>query len=176
MNLETIVFYLFSAIIVISALLILFTRNVLYAAFLLIFTFLGVAAIYVFAGADFLAITQILVYVGGVLVLLIFGVMLSHRLAGEPVLSGQHNWFIALLLSAGIFILLLQVILKGTFYFQQPNFNTGNIEPVNNSTIKLLGFQLMTNFVFPFELVAIILLVALIGAAFLARKQALNQG
>lgn len=174
MNLETIVFYLFAAIIVISALLILFTRNVLYAAFSLIFTFLGIAAIYVLAGADFLAITQILVYVGGVLVLLIFGIMLSHRLAGQPVLSGQHHYFMGILLSGGIFVLILQVILKGTFFFQQPNFNAENIEPVNNSTIKLLGFQLMTNFVFPFELVAIILLVALIGAAFLARQQEIN--
>lgn len=174
MNLETIVFYLFAAIIVISALLILFTRNVLYAAFSLIFTFLGIAALYVLAGADFLAVTQILVYVGGVLVLLIFGIMLSHRLAGEPVLSGHHNRLIALLLSAGIFILVLQIVFKGTFFFQQPNFNLQNAEPVNNSTIKLLGFQLITNFVFPFEIVAIILLVALIGAAFLARQKDLN--
>jgi NADH-quinone oxidoreductase subunit J len=174
MNLETVVFYLFAAIIIISALLILFTRNVLYAAFSLIFTFLGIAAIYVFAGADFLAITQVLVYVGGVLVLLIFGIMLSHRLAGEPVLSGQHNRPMGVFLAAGIFSLVLQVILKGTFFFQQPNFNQQNMEPVNNSTIKLLGFQLMTNFVFPFELVAIILLVALIGSAFLARQQEIN--
>ncbi|MFW5762564.1 MAG: NADH-quinone oxidoreductase subunit J [Cyclobacteriaceae bacterium] len=174
MNLETIVFYLFAAIIVVSALLILFTRNVLYAAFLLIFTFMGIAALYVFAGADFLAITQILVYVGGILVLLIFGIMLSHRLAGQPVLSGQHNLFAGVILAVAVFLLVLQVVLRGTFFFQQPNFSPENLEPANNSTIKLLGFQLMTNFVFPFEVVAIILLVALIGAAFLARKQEID--
>ena len=76
-------FYGFSALAIGAALTILFTRNVMYAALCLFIALLGVAALYVLAGADFLAITQLLIYVGGVLVLLIFGVMLTHRAERE---------------------------------------------------------------------------------------------
>ena len=73
------VFIAFMVLTLASALVVLLTKNVLYAAFSLLGTFLGVSALYVLAGADFLAVAQILVYVGGVLVLLIFGVMLTNQ-------------------------------------------------------------------------------------------------
>ncbi|NJM93638.1 MAG: hypothetical protein HC842_02315 [Cytophagales bacterium] len=82
------VFYLFYGLSIVSAIFVAFTRHVLHAAFALMACFLGLAALFVFAGAEFLAVVQIMVYVGGVLVLLVFGVMLTTRLEGKPVRSG----------------------------------------------------------------------------------------
>jgi NADH-quinone oxidoreductase subunit J len=74
-----IVFFGFVTLIGISALALLGTRKVLYAAISLLLILLGISALYVFAGADFLAVTQIIIYVGGILVLLLFGIMLTNR-------------------------------------------------------------------------------------------------
>jgi len=79
MTLTTILFYVFAGMIGISTLLIFLMKNILYAAFFLLLALLGVAGIYVLVGADFLAATQIIVYVGGVLILLMFGIMLTHK-------------------------------------------------------------------------------------------------
>ena len=77
---EAIVFYVFAAVTVASAAIVVLARSLIYSAFALLFTFFGVAGLYVLLGADFLAATQLLVYVGGILVLLLFGVMLTHKL------------------------------------------------------------------------------------------------
>ena len=97
MTLHQLLFYFFAGLVVASALVVLFTRNILNAAFSLIFTFLGIAAIYVLAGADFIAITQIIVYVGGILVLMVFGVMLSTKVEGQAVVSRSNNLFLGVL-------------------------------------------------------------------------------
>ena len=76
----TLVFYLFALVTVGSAAVVVLARSLIYSAFALLFTFFGVAGLYVILGADFLAATQLLVYVGGILVLLLFGVMLTHKL------------------------------------------------------------------------------------------------
>ncbi len=70
---EQIVFYIFATAMVVSAILMLFTKNVLHAAFLIMITLLSISAIYIFLHADFIAVTQIMVYVGGILILLILG-------------------------------------------------------------------------------------------------------
>ncbi|MGB3588505.1 MAG: NADH-quinone oxidoreductase subunit J, partial [Tunicatimonas sp.] len=107
---EVAAFYVFAGLVVLSALVVLFTRNILYAAFSLLLTFLGVSAVYVLAGADFLAVMQIMVYVGGVLVLLIFGVMLTNQVAGKSVRTQHHNQFWGLLIGSALFFLLAKAI------------------------------------------------------------------
>src|SRR5881275_2385538 len=80
MNGESAVFWVFATMTVASAAVVVLARSLIYSAFALLFTFFGVAGLYVLLGADFLAATQLLVYVGGILVLLLFGVMLTHKL------------------------------------------------------------------------------------------------
>ena len=80
MSAEGAVFYVFAAITVLSGGVVVLARSLIYSAFALLFTFFGVAGLYVLLGADFLAATQLLIYVGGILVLLLFGVMLTHKL------------------------------------------------------------------------------------------------
>ena len=165
---EALAFYAFAGLIVLSALVILFTRNVLYAAFSLLLTFLGISAVYVLAGADFLAVMQILVYVGGVLVLLVFGVMLTNRVAGKSVRTQHHNQFWCLLIGGSLFFLLAQTVVQSNLA-DLPWLKAS--ETIKTSTVSTLGIQLMSDFILPFELTGVLLLVALIGSAYVAQRQ-----
>jgi len=171
-NFVQLLFYAFAGLTVLSAMSILFTRNVLHAAFALLFSFFGVAAIYVFAAADFIGVTQILVYTGGILVIMIFGVMLTNRLDGEAVMTGVYNKWSAYLTAGVLFALLLFGILKANFSAGQWIQNAQEANQPIQTTINLIGIQMMGNFVLPFELMAILLLLALIGSTFLARQWA----
>lgn len=164
-------FYFFAATVVISALVVLFTSNVLYAAFMLIFTFLGIAAIYVLAGADFIAVTQIIVYVGGILILMIFGLMLTNKIKGEAVRTASHNLFWGILAGAGMLLTLLLLIFSVDFQtldWIQHASRQGGV--AHASYIQSIGQLLMSRYVLPFELAGLLLLIALIGAAFIAKR------
>jgi NADH-quinone oxidoreductase subunit J len=158
----TVIFYLFAAITVFSAAFVVFTRNVIYSAFSLLFTFFGVAALYVFLSADFIAVTQVVVYVGGILVLLLFGVMFTNSIMHTGQKSEVLHIIPGTLLLAGIIGGLLY-----TFYTTHgwmPSETT-----LQGSIVERIGFETMSRYVLPFEMVSILLLAALIGAAFLAR-------
>jgi NADH-quinone oxidoreductase subunit J len=163
-------FFGFAALAIGAALVILFTRNVMYAAFALFLALLGVAALYVLAGADFLAVTQLLIYVGGVLVLIIFGIMLTHRpdresnLQRNQVLTTHLNRFWGGVIALGIFGVLFSVITAANFAITDHPI----ISEQNHSTIRRIGISLMTSHVLPFEIAGILLLVALVGAAYVA--------
>lgn len=165
-----ILFYLFGALSIAGALGILFTKNILYAAFSLFITFLGVAALYVLAGADFLAVVQIIIYVGGVLVLLIFGVMLTSKTTDRYLSSQTYNRFIGLLAGAGLLAIFTIIILQADFtslnWIKQATQH-----PISSSTVASIGVSLMTDFVLPFEVAGILLMVALLGAAYIAGKK-----
>ena len=167
-----IAFYGFSALAIGSALVILFTRNVLYAAFCLFLTLLGVAALFILAGADFLAIAQILIYVGGILILLIFGIMLTHRAERtgnqqkSRVLTTHINPFLGGVVAIAIFVVLFNVILNANFQIVQLSQQS-----IARSTIRRMGISFLTDHVLPFEIAGILLLMVLIGASYLAAKQ-----
>src|SRR5512135_2213903 len=111
-----IVFYLFAALTVGSAAVVVFSRSLIYSIFGLLFTFFGVAALYVLLGADFLAATQMVIYVGGVLVLLLFGVMLTHKLYDLNLKSETFQFVPALLVMLSVFLTLLAVLMKTHWY------------------------------------------------------------
>lgn len=167
-------FYAFSALTLTGALSVLLTRNVLYAAFFLLLTLLGVAGLFVLASADFLAVAQIMIYVGGVLVLVIFGIMLTHK-PKVSVSSQQPNQitlrnktgaarFFSLLIASGLFFALCLLLIRANFSLLD--------QPVGwQNTAPIIGIQLMTEYVVPFEIVGILLLAALVGATYLAASQ-----
>ncbi len=166
------IFIAFIILTVLSASVVLWSKNVLYAAFSLLMTFLGISALYVLAGADFMAITQILVYVGGILVLLIFGVMLTNHGGNKQnikndIFTESINQILGFLVAGGVFSLLFYTFARARFMdIQSGLFKT--IEPA--ATTKTIGIQLMTNFVLPFEASGILLMATLIGAAYLSKK------
>ena len=158
----TVIFYLFAAITVFSAAFVVFSRNVVYSAFSLLFTFFGVAALYVFLSADFIAVTQIIVYVGGILVLLLFGVMFTNKIMMTDLKTDVLN------IVPGIVILVATIGGLGYLFLTRADWfiSPGQLQ---GSVVERIGFETMSRYVLPFEMASILLLLALIGAAFLAR-------
>ena len=157
-----IIFYLFVAITVLSAGVVAFSKRLTYSVFALLFTFFGVAGLYAFLQADFLAAAQLLIYVGGVMVLLLFGVMLTNRITDIQISHGNVNRFIGGLATLGIFALTLFILLNTTWNRVPDKELT--------ETVNEIGTMLMTKWLLPFEVASFLLLAALVGAAMLARR------
>jgi NADH-quinone oxidoreductase subunit J len=163
MSAETVVFYVLAAITVGSAAVVVLARGLIYSAFALLFTFFGVAGLYLLLGADFLAATQLLIYVGGILVLLLFGVMLTHKLYDLDLKSGTTQFLPGLIIGAGLFLTLAIIAFK-TRWAVGP----GRLPAPTTAEI---GGQFMGAYLLPFEAASILLLVALMGAAMIVRRR-----
>lgn len=162
MNIYDFIFYLFAALTLISAFFVVTNRNIVRSAFFLLFTFFGVAGLYVLLGADFVAIVQLIVYVGGILILLLFGVMLTNKITNVEIKAGTSNVFAAVI-SVGLFAgALLASMINSNWIISESK------QPVSSTGI--LGHLLLQEYVLIFELLGIILLIALIGAASIARR------
>lgn len=160
---ELVAFYLFATLAVAAALFILFTRNLMYAAFCLFLSLVGVAALYVFAMADFLAVAQIMIYVGGVLVLLVFGIMLTQakRTGANYVEVENGGQPLRLTMAAVLLVLLIKVIYAADFAL------AGEYQ-LQKSTIHTVGIHLMTTHLLSFEIIAVLLLAVLTGTGYMA--------
>ncbi|MBU1100303.1 MAG: NADH-quinone oxidoreductase subunit J [Bacteroidetes bacterium] len=163
MGLYDIIFYLFALVTVSSAVVVVSAKNIIYSAFSLLFTLFGVAGMYVLLGSDFIAIVQLMVYVGGILILLIFGVMLTNKVTNVEIKSGSIQLLPALI---GVVVLavLLIMLMTNTNWHIQPGV-------IPQTTTKELGKLLLTDYVLVFELLGILLLIALVGAASIARRE-----
>jgi NADH-quinone oxidoreductase subunit J len=156
-------FYFFAALTVGSALVVTFSRSVIYAAFALLFTFLGVAGLYVLLQADFLAVAQIMVYVGGILILLLFGVMLTNRVTNAEITTGTVQGLPATVVVGILLGTLILLVSRATWNVQ------ASLPDVTGTTTEI-GERLLTTFLLPFEIAGILLLVAIMGAAMIARS------
>jgi NADH-quinone oxidoreductase subunit J len=158
-----IVFWILAVLAVISALSVLVIRDVFRAAMALIFLFMVIAAIYVTLSADFLAIVQILVYVGAISILIIVGIMLTRDVAkGNP--SGK---FVAPAIVAGMLLLIVLVFaITNTAWTLNPN---PPLEPTAQPLGKLLFGE--GGYLFPVEMVAVLLFTAVLGAIVLLREK-----
>ena len=110
MSVSTAVFYLIALITVGSAAMVAFSSNIIYSAFSLLGTFMGVAGIYIFLGADFVAAVQVLIYVGGILVLILFAVMLTHRITDVEVTNRAAGRIPALIIIGVLVYLLIETV------------------------------------------------------------------
>jgi NADH:ubiquinone oxidoreductase subunit 6 (subunit J) len=162
-------FYIFAALAIFSGAYLVLTRNLLYAGFSLLVTLLSLAGIYVLLFADFVAVTQLMVYVGGVLILILFGIMLSSRVKEKSVFSENGNTVWGTIIASLILIGLSYTILKSNIS-SLPWLKTDLIPVMGDqkSTVQNIGIRLMTDVVVPFEVASLLLLVALIGAAYIA--------
>ena len=161
--LSQVIFYLFAAMTVLSAAIVVFARSLIHSAFGLLFTFFGVAALYVYLGADFLAAAQMVIYVGGILILLLFGVMLTHKLYDLNLKTETFQFVPALLVVLSIFGTLAAVMMKTTWHVHG--------ERALASTTAQIGELFMKEYILPFEVASMFLLVALIGAAMIVRRK-----
>ena len=177
MSAEAAIFYVFAVITVASAAVVVLARSLIYSAFALLFTFFGVAGLYVILGADFLAATQLLVYVGGILVLLLFGVMLTHKLYDLDLKSEVTQFAPGAIISVGLFIVMaLPFRLNLLIFTVGPGliFRTrwaGGATRAPAPTTEQIGRLFMNEYLLPFEAASILLLVALMGAAMIVRRK-----
>jgi len=158
-----IVFWFFVIMTIAAALMVVLSKNLIYAAIALLVTFLGVAAMYIFLWADFMAGTQVMIYIGGILILLLFGIMLTTKITSVRISHTNVQRGVGALIIAAIFIGLVWMI------NMTPWINISTQEP--QQTVHDIGTLLMTDFLLPFEVASVLLLGALIGAAVLARKE-----
>ena len=163
MDLSTALFYLVALITVGSALIVAFSRNIIYSAFSLLGTFAGAAGLYVFLGADFVAAVQLLIYVGGILVLILFAVMLTHRITDVEITNRAAGRIPALIIT-GVFIYLLIQTVRETPWAKAK-------ELIHQPTTARIGDLFLDSYLLPFELASLVLLAALIGAVVISRKE-----
>ena len=155
------IFYVLAALTVGSAILVATLPNIIYAAVALLFTFCGVAGLYVLLSADFLAATQVLVYVGGILVLIMFAVFLSHRISSVKLSNPIHFRLPAAAICLALFGVLAYTAVSPAFVLKE--------QLTYQPTTADIGELLMTRYLLPFEVASVLLLAVLIGAALLSR-------
>ncbi len=164
MKMGDLIFVGLALLTVIPGFMVVFSRNIVHAGFSLLFTLLGVAGLYALLGADFLAVTQVVVYIGGILVLVLFTVMMTRIPIGIR-RRGLDVHVLAGTFALALFALLYKVITGTDWPVRAP--------AVATATTAEIGTNFMTSYIFPFEYASLLLLVAMIGAAILIRERRL---
>lgn len=156
MNISTIIFYVLALVILVSAAKAALSTNLVHSALFVVLTFLGVAGIYLLLYADFLAVVQVLVYVGAISVLLVFGVMLTRR--GDISKSNLFNKYrlVAAITAGSLFVIVVWSVLA-TGWKQSAGIPQA-------STVEKIANIMFNEYVVPLEAVGILLLIAMIGA------------
>ena len=162
MTVAEVVFYLLAVLAVVSALGVVTVPNVLHAALFLVLSLLAVAGFYVLLASEFLALVQVLIYAGAVATLILFGLMLT-RGRDMPVVSSGAQWPLGLITAGALLIALLTAVLDSEW----PR-DTGEVTVVS---VNLLGGALFRDWLLPFEIASVVLLVALIGAIVISRQE-----
>lgn len=162
-NVSGLVFGALATLTVVSALGVALARNILYSGFALMGSLVGVAGLYLFIGADFLGIAQMLIYVGGILVLILFAVLLTNKIGSVNVSNGSVNMIAGAAGALGLLLMLAKVILETEW---------PKTEAAAAPTTARLGDAFLREYLLPFELASVLLLMALIGAMVLARRAA----
>jgi NADH-quinone oxidoreductase subunit J len=160
-------FYMLAGVITATAAGVALAPNILYSAFALLGTLGGVAGLYLYMGADFLGIAQLLIYVGGILVLILFAVLLTNRI-GEMNIT---NLSAGLMIGAPAAIAVIALVTKMALQTPWPT-----TEPVATPTVARLGDAFLKEWLMPFEFASLVLLMALVGAMVIARRAAKEPG
>lgn len=168
MNIDYLFFFLLAFLSVITAIVVISNKNPIASAMALVFNFFILAAIYLTLNAQFIAIIQILVYAGAIMVLFVFVIMLLN-LENEEKLKDPLNTrkIFRIILALSMIFLIIYL-----FYF----IDIGLHKTISESSIKIgtveqIGYQLFTNYLLPFEITSILILAAIIGAIVLAKKR-----
>ncbi len=164
-GLGAVVFYSLATLILVSGLLAVTSRQIFRSAIYLLFSMMGVAALYFWLQFEFIAAVQIVVYVGGIVVLIIFSIFLTHRVGSDLPEPTYKRSLFAGLASLFAFLLFWSVIKRNEFYGDQP---------MGELSVRRIGEEMLNynqgGFVLPFEVVSILLLAAMVGCIVIAMK------
>ncbi len=166
---SAIFFAIFGGLAVLTSLLVILQKNPLHSAIFLVMSFINIACIYIMLGAEFVAVTQIIVYTGAILVLVLFAIMLV-RVEDLPEMYGGHpvQGIVGPILGIALFLEILAVILSTIPLGPTGTFTPDAIAAVGGN-IQAIGRSLYSDFLVPFEIASLVLLVGAIGAIVLAR-------
>ena len=167
MDFYQITFYLLSAMIVGSALMVITRRNPVHSAIFLVITLLGVAMIFLQLQAEFIAAVQIIVYIGGIMVLFLFVIMLVSVDVSVRQVRFNRQWILGGATATVLLGLFGGAILKGREQFAFPNAPADAFA----KNVEQIGESLFQNYMLPFELASILLLVAMIGAVLMGKRR-----
>ncbi len=168
---QNVFFYLIAAVMVIAALRVVTTSNIVHAALYLVVVLAGVAAQFILLGAEFVGVTQVLVYIGAVIVLFLFGIMLTRAKVGSE--DGlNHDNVIPAILTA---VLLLLVMAYAVIDFAKAPWSDDalEIDVIDRAptTVEQVSDSIFSTYIIAFEAISVLLLAALIGAIVVARKE-----
>jgi NADH-quinone oxidoreductase subunit J len=160
-----VVFIILSAVALVGALGVVMAKSLFRAALFLVLSFVGVAGFYLLLEAEFLAMVQLLVYVGAISILIIFAIMLSRRMMSAEYKARNEQWLIALVSAAALCIVMVVILLQVNWPVQ--------LSVVPPNLIQELGIALVSpdHYVLIFEVASVLLLVALVGAVVIARER-----
>jgi NADH-quinone oxidoreductase subunit J len=162
---ENIAFYLIAAVMVVAAVRVVTSRNIVHAALYLVLVLAGVAAQYILLAAEFIAITQVLVYIGAIVVLFLFGIMLTRAPMGQMDDTDNEQRAIGAVIALGLLGLMGYVLWKA---FTDTQFDFSGPEAVQRTSD--VADSVFSTYLLPFEVISVLLLAALIGAIVLARR------
>ena len=158
-----ITFWFIAGLTIISAVMVVYSKKLLNSAIALLFTLFGVAGLYIFLWADFLAAVQVVVYIGGILILIILGIMLTNRITTVHISHSSFQRGYGGMVVVGLMGFLGWMIVRTPWLQKQA------LEP--EQTVATIGRLLLTDYLMPFEVTSVLLLGALIGAATLSRAE-----
>lgn len=161
-------FYFLSFVAVLSAVMVVFSRNAVFSVLYLIITFFALAGHYILLQAEFLAVVHVIVYAGAIMVLFLYVIMLLNlNKDSEPVSRNLSK--VAAVICAGLMMILLVASIKGL-----ESAGPGTPLSAGFGTVKSLGKVLFTEFLFPFEVTSLLLLAAMVGAVMLGKRDKEN--
>lgn len=167
-SVSAVLFYLFAAIAAASAIGLVASKNIVRTAVCLLFTLIGVAGLYFLMESEFLAAVQLVVYAGGTLILILFGVMLTSKSPFSRFEPKAGEVVIAVSVTLVLFVALLMAIHSAPFV-------TREMDTTSKYPTQALGQALLGDYLVPFELASVVLLVVMIGAAYLAKARQKNE-
>jgi len=160
---KLIIFNIFLLLSIIPSFWVAFSSDIVHAAFSLLFTFFGVAGLYVLLGADFIGVVQVIIYIGGILVLIIFGVMMTERGKMLRLTVQLPGRIFAAILSLIILVGLVLAVIRTPWPIVPSPAAPG-------PTSAAMGELILSKYLIPFEVVALLLLASLVGAVLIVRR------
>jgi NADH-quinone oxidoreductase subunit J len=162
-TLSDLAFWVLSVLLVGSALAVVLSKNLFHAVLWLALALTGTAGVFLLLNAEFLAAVQLLLYAGGIITVVVFAIVVTERLIGERLSQTNRGVVSGALVSGG----LLAIIVSTLMQRQLPSTPL----PQTGDLTRLVGQQVLTTFVLPFELLALLMLAAMLGAIYFARPE-----
>jgi len=162
-TLSDIAFWVLSVVLVGSALAVVLSKNLFHAVLWLALALTGTAGVFLLLNAEFLAAVQLLLYAGGIITVVVFAIVVTERLIGERLSQTNRGVVSGALVAIGLLVVIVSTLM-------QRELPSTPLPQLSDLT-RLVGAQVLTTFVLPFELLALLMLVAMLGAIYFARPE-----